>query len=91
MHFRDLENQSRLGKPEILFRSVPFLLIHLSSFTMLAGKPCQPSLMFSSKAGAYLNGAPFRCYTLGLAPGLTRNQLDKAGQACQLQININKL
>jgi hypothetical protein len=36
MHFRDLENHSHLGKPEILFRSVPFLLIHFSAFTNLA-------------------------------------------------------
>jgi hypothetical protein len=29
--------------------------------------------MFVSKAGAYPNEAPFRCSTLGHAPGLTNN------------------
>jgi hypothetical protein len=29
------------------------------------GKPFQPSLMFASKAGAYMNEAPFSCFTIG--------------------------
>ncbi len=29
------------------------------------------SLMFVNKAGVYSGEAPFRCFTLGLAPGLT--------------------
>jgi hypothetical protein len=36
-----------------------------------AVKPFQPSLMFLGKAGAYPCDAPFKCSTLGYAPGLT--------------------
>jgi hypothetical protein len=35
------------------------------------GKPFQFSLMFAGKARAYPSEAPFRCSTLGYAPGLT--------------------
>jgi len=41
------------------------------------GKPFQPSLMFVSKAGAYLNEAPLRCSTLGCAPSLTHQHETK--------------
>jgi hypothetical protein len=34
--------------------------------------PFQSSLMFASKARAYLSEEPFRCSTLGQAFGLTR-------------------
>ncbi len=34
------------------------------------GKPFQSSLMFLGEAGAYPSKVPFRCSTLGLAPGL---------------------
>jgi hypothetical protein len=34
-------------------------------------KPCQGSVILASKAIAYLSEAPFRCSTLGQAPGLT--------------------
>jgi hypothetical protein len=34
------------------------------------GKLFQPSLMFVGKTGAYPSEAPFRCSTLGYAPGL---------------------
>ncbi len=37
-------------------------------------KPFQPSLMSAGKAGAYMSEAPFRCYTLGQALGLTHEQ-----------------
>jgi hypothetical protein len=35
------------------------------------GRPFQPSLIFVDKAGAYPSEAPFKCSTLGSAPGLT--------------------
>jgi hypothetical protein len=35
------------------------------------GKPFQPSVMFVSKTGSYPSEVPFKCSTLGLAPGLT--------------------
>ncbi len=35
------------------------------------GKLFQPSLMFAGKAGAYTSEVPFRCSTLGWAPGFT--------------------
>jgi hypothetical protein len=34
----------------------------------------QPILMFAGKERAYLSEAPFRCFTLGYAPGLTHKQ-----------------
>ncbi len=33
--------------------------------------------MFAGKAGAYLSEAPFRCSTLGLAPGLTQTKQER--------------
>ncbi len=36
------------------------------------GRPLQPRQMFVVKAAAYPSEAPFRCSTLGSAPGLTR-------------------
>jgi len=41
------------------------------SRVFVPGKPFQPSPMFSGMGGAYLSEAPFRCSTLGQAPGLT--------------------
>jgi hypothetical protein len=41
------------------------------------GKPFQLSLIFACKAKAYPSEAPFRCSTLGLAPGLTRKNLTR--------------
>ncbi len=41
------------------------------------GKPFQPSIMFAIKAGAYMNESPFRCSTLGYAPGLTHKHLTR--------------
>ncbi len=47
------------------------------------GKPFQPSLMFASKARAYLSEAPLMYSTLSQAPH--PQTLDKAGKACQGQ------
>ncbi len=38
----------------------------------MPGKPFKPSLMFVGKARANPITAPFRCYTLGKAPGLAQ-------------------
>jgi hypothetical protein len=40
-------------------------------------KPYQPSQMFVGKAGVYLIEAPFRCFTLGKAPGLIHKHLTR--------------
>jgi hypothetical protein len=42
----------------------------------VTGNNLPPSLMFLSKAGAYLSEAPFNGSTLGWAPGLTPHKLD---------------
>ncbi len=53
------------------------------------------SVMFVGKAGAYLSEAPFRCSTLGLAPGLTpkhytRLETHARGKhSCLLQKSVN--
>ena len=48
-------------------------------------KPFEPVLMFAGKARAYLCDAPFRCFTIGLAPGITLKDIDLAGKDCQGQ------
>ncbi len=40
-------------------------------------KPFQTSVMLVGKARAYPNATPFRCSTLGYAPGLTRKHLTR--------------
>ncbi len=37
--------------------------------------PFQSSLIFASKAGAYLSGAPFSYSLMGYAPGVTRQYI----------------
>ncbi len=42
----------------------------------VTGNTLQPSLMFLSKAGAYLSETTFKGSTLGWTPGLTPHKLD---------------
>ncbi len=44
------------------------------------GKSFQPCLIFGSKARAYPSEAPFRCSTLGYAPGLTHKHKTRLGR-----------
>jgi hypothetical protein len=55
-----------------LFSSVIYEF-SLQARVFVLGKPFQPGLMFAAKTGAYPNEIPFRCSTLGQAPGLTHN------------------
>ncbi len=50
------------------------LRIFLVSQSVCPGKPFQSRLMIAGKAGVYPNEAPFRCSTLGQAPGHTHKQ-----------------
>jgi hypothetical protein len=43
----------------------------------VSGKPFYHSLMFTSKVRVYPSEAPFRCFNLGLAPGLTPKHLTR--------------
>ncbi len=49
------------------------------------GKPLQPSLMFASKAGAYLRKAPESCSPHCQATRLTHKHKDCAEKSCQRQ------
>jgi hypothetical protein len=53
-------------------------LIRVSAYTIIPGKHFQPSLMFVSKANANVSEEPFRCSTLGQAPGLICKHKTKA-------------
>jgi hypothetical protein len=57
-----------------------FTAVIMNVRVFVHGRPFQPSLMFESKAGAYL-----RCSTLGHAPDLPLKQLDQTRKACQGQ------
>ena len=48
------------------------------------GKPFQPSVMFTGKAGAYPSEAPFRCPTQGYL-ALNQKHQARAGKGCQGQ------
>jgi hypothetical protein len=49
------------------------------------GKPLQPSLMFASKAGAYLRIVPESCSSQCQATRLTHKHKDCAEKSCQRQ------
>ncbi len=51
-------------------------------------KPFQLNLMFADKVGAYPSEAPFRCSTLGQAPGTHKHQTRLEGPARNKHSNI---
>ncbi len=53
---------------------------------LVPGKPLQPCLMLTGKAGAYPSEAPFRCSSLGVGSLPHPQTLDLAGKACQGQM-----
>ncbi len=52
----------------------------LTARAFVLAEPSQPTLMFASEAEAYLSEAPFRCFILGQASGLTLEHSTRLGK-----------
>ncbi len=72
---RKLNNIDQWNRRYKLFYS--FVTTRLNNLERLSS---QPTLMFASQAGAYLSDAPFRCFILGQASGLTVEHSTRLGK-----------